>query len=413
MSISVKAFQDGTEYQNMLQEATAKGAQKESTHTFFAGNIQASGEKNSLLEQKRQMAQKQAFQLIGNAWENDQKTEEGLKKLSALYDEKSIEKGNASKQISELVSRKSELQKEYGIDPDSQEQKDLELLQEYQDRISGVTYTSFTKEKIKRLSELQTIPKTEYQKRVLELNAQTGSFRKTVNSLDQEIVAIQDAVRGTKQEQLKSQGMQKAQGASDKIMDAASEEIIGSLIRDGKESIDEKVEEEQKRAEEIEAKKEEEQEKIDKIKESSDVETAIKTITESAEEISKKLNEIIKISSKSYEDIEKSNEALKLIDTTTRKTNILGINANIESARAGELGRGFSVVAKEMMKLASQSGTMSKEIEDSLMRMKFNVEATLDAMNNFQEIVEAQEESTKDIAIAMEKISNISKMLIK
>ncbi len=149
------------------------------------------------------------------------------------------------------------------------------------------------------------------------------------------------------------------------------------------------------------------------INEISDVETAIKTITESAEEISKKLNEIIKISSKSYEDIEKSNEALKLIDTTTRKTNILGINANIESARAGELGRGFSVVAKEMMKLASQSGTMSKEIEDSLMRMKSNVEATLDAMNNFQEIVEAQEESTKDIAIAMEKISNISKMLIK
>ena len=149
------------------------------------------------------------------------------------------------------------------------------------------------------------------------------------------------------------------------------------------------------------------------INEISDVETAIKTITESAEEISKKLNEIIKISSKSYEDIEKSNEALKLIDTTTRKTNILGINANIESARARELGRGFSVVAKEMMKLASQSGTMSKEIEDSLMRMKSNVEATLDAMNKFQEIVEAQEESTKDIAIAMEKISNISKMLIK
>lgn len=149
------------------------------------------------------------------------------------------------------------------------------------------------------------------------------------------------------------------------------------------------------------------------INEISDVETAIKIISESAEEISKKLNEIIKISSKSYEDIEKSNEALKLIDTTTRKTNILGINANIESARAGELGRGFSVVAKEMMKLASQSGTMSKEIEDSLMRMKSNVEATLDAMNNFQEIVEAQEESTKDIAIAMEKISNISKMLIK
>lgn len=149
------------------------------------------------------------------------------------------------------------------------------------------------------------------------------------------------------------------------------------------------------------------------INEICDVETAVKIISESAEDISKTLNEIINISSRSYEDIEKSNEALKLIDATTRKTNILGINANIESARAGELGRGFSVVAKEMMKLASQSGSMSKEIEDSLIRMKSNVEATLEEMKNFQEIVEAQEESTKDIAIAMEKISSISRKLIK
>ncbi len=149
------------------------------------------------------------------------------------------------------------------------------------------------------------------------------------------------------------------------------------------------------------------------INEISDVETAVKIITESAEEISNALSEIMKISSKSYQDIETSNEALKLIDVTTRKTNILGINANIESARAGELGKGFNVVAREMMKLASQSGNMSKEIESSLIRMKTNVEATLEAMSNFKNLVEAQEESTKDIALAIEKIGNISKKFIK
>lgn len=149
------------------------------------------------------------------------------------------------------------------------------------------------------------------------------------------------------------------------------------------------------------------------INEINDVEKAVKVITESAEEISNTLSEIMKISSKSYKDIETSNEALKLIDVTTRKTNILGINANIESARAGELGKGFNVVAREMMKLASQSGNMSKEIESSLIRMKTNVEATLEAMSNFKNLVEAQEESTKDIALAIEKIGNISKKLIK
>ena len=270
MSLSVKAFQDLTESQNLLLGNSTKEGQNESKKTFFAGNMQIGTDKNSLMEQKRQLAQKQAFQMIGNAWENDKKTEDGLDKLRALYDEKLMEKGTTSKQISELETRKAELQKENGIDPESQEQKDLELLEEYQDRINGVTYTSFTKEKIERLSELQTIPKTEYQKRVLELNAQAGSFHKTINSLDQEIMGIHAAIRGTKLEQQKSQAMQNAQGASDEIMDVANKEIIGMLIQNGKESIDEKVEEEQKKAEELEAKKQEEQEKIDKIKESRD-----------------------------------------------------------------------------------------------------------------------------------------------
>ena len=129
MSLSVKAFQDLTESQNLLQGNSTKEGQNESKKTFFAGNMQIGTDKNSLMEQKRQLAQKQAFQMIGNAWENDKKTEDGLDKLRALYDEKLMEKGTTSKQISELETRKAELQKENGIDPESQEQKDLELLE--------------------------------------------------------------------------------------------------------------------------------------------------------------------------------------------------------------------------------------------------------------------------------------------
>lgn len=149
------------------------------------------------------------------------------------------------------------------------------------------------------------------------------------------------------------------------------------------------------------------------IEDINDVEDAVKMILESAKKISDSLSEIIKISQNSYNDIEKSNEAVKLIETTSKKTNILGINANIESARAGEAGKGFNVVAKEMMKLASQSSGMSKEISDSLVRMKSNIEITMGEMTNFQEIVKAQENATKEITIAIENISQISKKLIQ
>lgn len=148
------------------------------------------------------------------------------------------------------------------------------------------------------------------------------------------------------------------------------------------------------------------------VNEINEVEKSISMIQLAAIEITKSLSELITISKTSYKDIEMSNEAIKLINKTTTKTNILGINANIEAARAGELGKGFNVVAKEMMKLATQSGEMSRDIEDSLIRMKTNIESILSEMNRFQENIFNQEKSTNEIKNAIEKISKISKNLI-
>lgn len=58
-----------------------------------------------------------------------------------------------------------------------------------------------------------------------------------------------------------------ANEAKDQIMDAASKDIMNLLVQEGKDNIDAKVEEDQKKAEEAEEKQEEQQERIDEAKE--------------------------------------------------------------------------------------------------------------------------------------------------
>ena len=74
-------------------------------------------------------------------------------------------------------------------------------------------------------------------------------------------------IRGTKLERLKHAPMVKAQKEADAIQDAASKEIIGMIMEEAKDSIDEETKENQEKAEKLEEIQEEKEAFIEKQKE--------------------------------------------------------------------------------------------------------------------------------------------------
>ena len=79
------------------------------------------------------------------------------------------------------------------------------------------------------------------------------------------------------------------------------------------------------------------------------------------------------------------NSVLSTITKVADQTNILSLNAAIEAEKAGEAGRGFSVVATEIRRLADQTSVATWDIEQMLKEMQSAVSASVMGMDKFSE----------------------------
>ena len=139
----------------------------------------------------------------------------------------------------------------------------------------------------------------------------------------------------------------------------------------------------------------------------------VNKIADSAVDLSNNLNTVIEKTKVIENTIKKSSEAVKLIQSISKQTNMLGLNASIESSRAGEYGKGFSVVASEMRKLSVLSGESSKEISASLLDMQNSMESILKSINELGKIADRQAGSTKEVSTTIDEIALNSQKLVK
>ncbi len=102
--------------------------------------------------------------------------------------------------------------------------------------------------------------------------------------------------------------------------------------------------------------------------------------------------------------IQSAHRVTEMISSVVEKTHLLSLNASIEAARAGDAGRGFTVVAEEIRKLAETAGDSAGQIEKLIRQLEegsANVSAITQSMG---EDVSERRRDLAEILHALERV---------
>lgn len=100
------------------------------------------------------------------------------------------------------------------------------------------------------------------------------------------------------------------------------------------------------------------------------------------------------------------NRILKEINKITMRTNMLSINASIEAAKAGEHGKGFSVVANEIKSLATESSESAKDIQQIITELSMQVDDVAKKTSAGTKSAIAGMESMERLLVTLEEIKS-------
>lgn len=136
--------------------------------------------------------------------------------------------------------------------------------------------------------------------------------------------------------------------------------------------------------------------------------TAVSNSIRGMNDIREQIQETSKRIKRLGESSQEIGEIVELISDITEQTNVLALNAAIQAASAGEAGRGFTVVAEEVQRLAERSAEATKQIAAIVRTIQTDTQDAVAAMENSTRGVVEGARLSDAAGQALDEISTVS-----
>ena len=138
---------------------------------------------------------------------------------------------------------------------------------------------------------------------------------------------------------------------------------------------------------------------------------AVQNAIRGMNEIRDQMQETSKRIKRLGESSQEIGEIVQLISDITEQTNVLALNAAIQAASAGEAGRGFTVVAEEVQRLAERSAEATKHIAAIVKSIQRDTQDAVEAMERSTRGVVEGTQTADEADRALREIEQISTRL--